>query len=471
MLRCRVAADLIHKGQYDAARDALGVLWRGVGQRPDVEGLDDGSAAEVLLQVGALSGWLGASRQAKGAQEAAKDLISESISLFKSLGQIEKAADAQSDLALCYWREGAYDEARVLLSKASAELAQASAEQRAIVLLRRVTVEYTAGRFNDALNLLNEHALLFDESQSPALIGSFHNHRALVFRRLGVVEGHADYLDRAIIEYVAAIHHYKLARNERYSACIENNLAFLLHKLGRYDEAHEYLDRAGITLVKLGDAGLLAQVDETRALVLIAEKQYREANKLIARAIQTLEQGGASALLADAMTVQGIARARLGAFEESIRILRQAASVAEESGALSNAGKAVLTLIEEHGARRVLSSDELYELYSRADRLLRDTQDAEDIARLRRCASIVLHRLAGVQLDDPNFTLIGAVHELEARLIGKALDRAGGSVTRAAKLLGIRHQTLGSILNTRHKRLQAKRTPAEKRLRSIIKEE
>lgn len=47
---------------------------------------------------------------------------------------------------------------------------------------------------------------------------------------------------------------------------------------------------------------------------------------------------------------------------------------------------------------------------------------------------------------------------------------ARGSVTRAAKLLGLTHQTLGTILNERHKRLSKKRTPVKRRLRSIIKE-
>ena len=48
LLRAQVAADLIHKGQYEAAREALGELWRGIGQQPNVEGLDEGTAAEVL---------------------------------------------------------------------------------------------------------------------------------------------------------------------------------------------------------------------------------------------------------------------------------------------------------------------------------------------------------------------------------------------------------------------------------------
>jgi len=88
LLRARVAADLIHKGQYEAAREALGEHWRGVGERPNVEGLDESTAAEVLLQAGALSGWIGASRQVAGAQAAAKDLISKSAALFEKLGQL-----------------------------------------------------------------------------------------------------------------------------------------------------------------------------------------------------------------------------------------------------------------------------------------------------------------------------------------------------------------------------------------------
>ena len=74
--RCRMAAELIHRGQHKDAREALGALWRGIGERPNLEGLDETTAAEVLLQVGALSGWIGATQQVHGAQGAAKDLIS-----------------------------------------------------------------------------------------------------------------------------------------------------------------------------------------------------------------------------------------------------------------------------------------------------------------------------------------------------------------------------------------------------------
>ena len=146
--------------------------------------------------------------------------------------------------------------------------------------------------------------------------------------------------------------------------------------MGRYREAHEHLDRAQAALTRLKDAATLAQVDETRARVLIAERRYRDAERTLAGALTTLEQGDESALLADAMTVQGVIWARLWAFDASVNILRRAAGIAEDAGALVNAGRAILTLIEEHGATKRLPPAEVYEAFQKADRLRKDSQDA-----------------------------------------------------------------------------------------------
>lgn len=161
------------------------------------------------------------------------------------------------------------------------------------------------------------------------------------------------------------------------------HLAFLLYKLDRHADAHEHLDRAQLIFTRLRDAGCLAQVDETRARVLLAEGKYREADRTLAGVLKTLEWGDESALLADAFTVQGVVWARLRAYESSVNILRRAADVAEGVGALTKAGQAVLSLIEEHGATRRLTPAEVYDAYLRANRLLKETQDAEDVTRLR----------------------------------------------------------------------------------------
>lgn len=157
------------------------------------------------------------------------------------------------------------------------------------------------------------------------------------------------------------------------------------------------------------------------------------------------------------------------AYDASIKVLRRAAEVAESVGALTSAGQALLTLIEEHGATRRLSPAEVYEAYLRADRLLRDAQAAEDAARLRACAVVVMRRLSDTPFHEKSFSLYGAVHEFEAKLVRQALEESCGSVTKAARLLGLTHQTLISILNTRHKGLAGKRKPAQKRLKSIMK--
>ena len=103
----------------------------------------------------------------------------------------------------------------------------------------------------------------------------------LVFRRLATADATADYADRAIMEYTAAIFHYEQAHHERYCATNLNNLAFLLYKMVRYEQAHEHLDRATRLLSRLQDDGLLAQVNETRARLLVAEHRYAEASRVI----------------------------------------------------------------------------------------------------------------------------------------------------------------------------------------------
>ena len=113
--RCQLAAKLVEASDYEGACEALGDVWEGLGVRPKLDGLTEPTSAEVLLRVGNISGWLGSVRQIEGVQEAAKNLISESVRCFEKLGDTEKVAESQIDLATCYLREGAFDEARITL--------------------------------------------------------------------------------------------------------------------------------------------------------------------------------------------------------------------------------------------------------------------------------------------------------------------------------------------------------------------
>jgi tetratricopeptide (TPR) repeat protein len=477
--QCQIAADFEQRGEYDAARDALAGWWRGVGERPALEGLSELTAAEVLLRAGSLSGYLGSVRQIEGAQEAAKDLISESITRFEALGETIKVAAARSELGFCYRRAGAYDDARVVYQEALKGLAGGiEKELRAKILLRLVIVESLSGRYNDALRILTDETQFFEESTDDFLKGKFHNELALILMFLGKAEHRADYIDRAIIEYTAASVHFEQAGHNSYFARAENNLGFLLHNVGRYDDAHEHLNRARQLFISLSDRGSVAQVDETRARVLLAQGKPGAAESAISEAVRVLSKGGEQGLLAEALTTQGRVLSRLGNFIESLKTLRRAANVGEEAGAVEDAGRALLSLIEEHAER--LAEHELLEAYERANNLLRETQDAETISRLRACSiRIVSARRAALSqrharsLEDfwSEFNLNEKVHTYEARYVRRALIDGQGSITRASRLLGLHHHsTLAAMLDGegRHKDLAHLRTPPETRRQSII---
>jgi tetratricopeptide (TPR) repeat protein len=191
-----------------------------------------------------LAGWLGSAHQGNGRQEAAKNLITRSIEIFEDLNQSESVAEAQSDLALCYWREGAFDEARVYLAKALDLLENANSDLKACLLIRSGMVEATAGRFSQALGYYEKSAPLVEQSTEHALKGTFHNSLGTILSRLAAAENRKDYLDQALIEYAAASFHFEQAGHHRFRARVENNLGYLFFTIARFQEAYVHLDRA-----------------------------------------------------------------------------------------------------------------------------------------------------------------------------------------------------------------------------------
>jgi tetratricopeptide (TPR) repeat protein len=181
MLRCRLASEFIHVGQYEVAREALGELWHGIGHRPEVEKLKPLTTAEVLLQCGTLSGWLGSAQHIADAQEKAKDLLFEALRMFKSQNQDAKVSEAKYELSKCYFRLGAYDDARVVLEQAIKGLEDT--DLKAKIYIRHAVFEIWTGRYRDALEVL-EKAREFFEASGDALKGKWHSQRGS-----GIVKG------------------------------------------------------------------------------------------------------------------------------------------------------------------------------------------------------------------------------------------------------------------------------------------
>lgn len=143
---CLEAKKFEEAGDYEAARQALGAFWQRVGDPPVLEGLSDHAQAELLLRSGSLSGRIGSANQIEGAQEIAKDLISHSYRLFEKLGMVEKVAETQVDLAICYWRLGAVDEARITL-KGALDKVGPDSEQRLRAIVSMTIFEISTGHY------------------------------------------------------------------------------------------------------------------------------------------------------------------------------------------------------------------------------------------------------------------------------------------------------------------------------------
>lgn len=148
-----------------------------------------------------------------------------------------------------------------------------------------------------------------------------------------------------------------------------------------------------LTEDKLNNCDNLARVEVTKAKVFLAEGRYNKALFLIANVIRSLEKRGESVLLAETLTIQGIILCKLKKFERSVCKLRDAIDAATYVDSSHKAGLAALALIEEHGKER-LTQEEVYDFYNQADEFLRDTNDPEEIARLRFCAKLVIERLS-----------------------------------------------------------------------------
>ena len=105
---------------------------------------------------------------------------------------------------------------------------------------------------------------------------------------------------------------------------------------------------------------------------------------------------------------------------------------------------------------------ELGEAFDRAWELLSTSRHPGNKDRLLACARRVIFLLGSFSGPPAwqNFSFEETVRRFEARLIERALRDAGGVITQAARLLGVKRQSLSSMLHTRHKDLLQQRPPS-----------
>lgn len=467
LVRCRAALEMKDTGDYNGACEVMRPIWRGVGKPPDVSRLHPSVAAEVLLCTGILTRWIGGKNGIGNAQEVAKNLITRSIMYYESVADAREVAAARVELACCYWREGALDEARTTLTLALAKLTTAG-NTRARALFRLAIIEWSASRYEESLRILVDNGDLFHKINNHAVKGTYHNQMAMVLRKLAPDNVQPSYFDRVLDEYQQADHEFKLARNVGFRADVKNNIGNVFRELGRFKESHQYLEQARRLRVRVKDKVGVAQIDDTRAQVLIAEKKFKEADAVARGAVRVLEKSGHQCLLADALITHGIAIARLKQTERAQFTFQKAIEIGHQVGALNKAGLAALTLIEELDE---LPADTLYAAYDRASEWLAKSQSQDIMLRLNIAARKVFANIRGeLKPEVATETVFNTpctfpleVLKFEAGLIHQALTQSNGSVTHAAQLLGMTYQGLAYVIGSRHQDLLKVRSPIHRR--------
>ena len=321
-----------------------------------------------------------------------------------------------------------YNNASDLLKLALGQLTT-DTELKAKAVIRAAIVDIDSGHLPEALQCLTDNIDLFQKISNYMLKGCYYQTFGDVLKDLWESQAPGDYLDRALLEYAAASYHFDLADHRRYRANVENNLGMIYLQIKRCKEAHEHLDRARRIFASLKDKSAIAQVDEVRARVFLTEGRNGDAEKVARGSVRTLEKSDLQLPLIESLTTHGTALARLGNYGAALTTFRRAIDGSQQIGSFNRAGQAALTVFQEMAERLAVRDKRILI----AGRTLREEIDA-----------------------------------LEYDLIKHALEVNEGSVTRAAKNLGISYQDLDYMLKTRHRNLAGLRTPIRRRPRKPL---
>lgn len=347
-LRLSRAREAEHIGDYALAARILGDYWEGVGTRPVLDGLADDEAAELLLRVGALTGYLGSAAQTPGAQACALDLLTESHTSFSRLRLGARVAEARIELATCYRRKGQWDAARAMLDSAS-ELLLADEDPylHALVELRRVVTEVCAGDLGAALTHLGGAGDLVTASGSVALCGRYHNESGGVLFDL-------DRWPEALREFEAAVPLFARAGHLRYCARAKNNAALTLARLGRPCEATARLNEARRLALCMDDQQVLTGIADTEAQILAEQDRLEEAEAVSRKRLEEIAGTEEGAVHAENLTTHAVILARMGRKSEAEERFDSAAAIAESVGDLRGARHAAALRALELSSNNVL---------------------------------------------------------------------------------------------------------------------
>jgi tetratricopeptide (TPR) repeat protein len=436
--------DDLRIGETGAALALLGSTWKGIGRRPP-DAPSRKQTAENLLLCGILTSRLGAERKTKGAQEHARDLLNEAFRIFSRIRD-QRKHKAQIELALSYWRSGEINEAVAFIDGVHPTDDQLAFE----AALTKALFETEIGRLDSAASTLESVEAHADEMPS-VLRGQFHQERAVVLRKNPTSSN----LDRAVLEYQAALFYYEHAGCLKGEAMVRNNLASIYRDFGDYQQAHTSATKAVSLFTRLNNQHLIAEAQDQEASIFFAEGNYVQAARLSRVAAAALEHTDQQSILGRTLVTLGRSLARMGKLDDAEETLERAAVIFEHTNDPIGQANIALTLIEE----LPLAIERALEKLVLACQLTTKTHLAE---RFKKAASKVSIQL--LSEDSSSYSDVDQYAEqIRSKLIARILVKHGGvnakgAIVRTAQELGITHPGLLWFLD-RHEELGHKKRP------------
>lgn len=407
--------------QINEGFECLKPVWEDVSSRPRLAGYSPPVQGEILLRCGALLSYYSFHQQVKELNETARDWLTEAANIFKKISNKEKIGETELETGISYWREGAFEEAKVCFASAAENLTNPFSSARiklnGLILLNTYSLsratsdpQKTVEALQYAYNFIEQfdmHAKHSDDSRA----------KIIWYINSAVIMVELEKFGNASERYIYAIECCREVGNDIHRAIAENNLAGVYRDLKDFDNALLHIDRSMAIFQQLGDLGGVAGCFDTKAQIYLAMKEPKKAFRCSNKALKLYRDGEAYAAFVEALWTKAQALLQLGETVETLTIFAEIYEIA-------------CTRISKAAAERY----------------------AADLSKL-------------VFIRSSN-DLAAEGKKFEAQMIAEALKKCGGLITPAAEYLGLSHQTLSRKIDVHHPQLKPDFSSGRKRRRA-----
>ena len=308
-------------GQFEAGLLEFSDLWAVPDYLPSTEGLPIPLGAEVKLRFASLLGYQGHFKKIKDSQLRARDILTETLSIFEQVQDQEKSAECENHIALTYSRTGEFPEARTWLAAAMERPLPASNIHRLATITFEMLIDASEHQYEGIVRLYNEHEPMIRARADDWIGANFYVNAGVGLLESGRHEEALDAYDLA---------RYRAERSSIWMTLgsIENERALVFKELGRFAKAHMAVDHGVQVYRSIGDMSREGMLLDSKASIFLAEGSFVEALRTIERAIGILKDGENKGFLAEAFATEAKILVWLDNFSGAVTALFEAVQLA-----------------------------------------------------------------------------------------------------------------------------------------------